>query len=302
MSVLVVGTMGIDSVETPFGRVDEVLGGSATYASLAASFFTQPKMVSVIGTDFPEDYIKILRKKNIDVEGIQKISGKTFRWTGIYKDDLNVANTLKTELNVLEEFKAIVPKSYRDTKYVLLGNIDPELQLKVIKQMTNPKLIIGDTMNFWIAYKRNELLKTLKKLHVLVINDSEARQLANEPNLVKAAGIIRKMGPKILIIKKGEHGALMFSEKTLFASSAYPLEEIFDPTGAGDCFAGGFIGYLAKNEDISERSMRRAIVHGSVIASFNVEDFSVNKLIKIKANDIVKRFKDFRKFSHFDDI
>lgn len=300
MQVLVVGTLGIDTVETPFGREDDILGGSATYASLSASFFTQPGIVSVIGSDFPEDYIKLLEKNKINTEGIQKLPGKTFRWTGSYKDDLNMATTIKTELNVLEEFKAIVPKSYRKIKYLLLGNIDPELQLKVIKQMDKPKLIVGDTMNFWIAYKNEELKKTLKYLDILVINDAEARQLANEPNLIKAAGIIRKMGPKILIIKKGEHGALMISEKTHFSASAYPLEEIFDPTGAGDSFAGGLVGYLASTDDISEPNIRRAIIYGSVMASFNVEDFSIRKLLKLKSNDILKRYKSFHKFSNFD--
>ncbi|MBI4652030.1 sugar kinase [Candidatus Desantisbacteria bacterium] len=300
MQVLVVGTLGIDTVETPFGREDDILGGSATYASLSASFFALPGIISVIGSDFPEDYIKLLRNNNINTDGIQKLPGRTFRWTGSYKDDLNMATTIKTELNVLEEFKAIVPKSYRKIKYLLLGNIDPELQLKVIKQMDSPKLIVGDTMNFWIAYKNEELKRTLKYLDILVINDAEARQLANEPNLIKASGIIRKMGPKILIIKKGEHGALMISEKTHFAASAYPLEEIFDPTGAGDSFAGGLVGYLAKTGDISEPNIRRAIIYGSVMASFNVEDFSIRKLLKLKSNDILKRVKSFHKFSNFD--
>ncbi|MBI5417349.1 sugar kinase [Candidatus Poribacteria bacterium] len=299
MSTLIVGTIGIDSVETPFGQEDNVLGGSATYASLAASFFSHPNIVSVIGNDFPEDYMHILKKRKIDTQGIQKISGKTFRWTGSYKDDLNMATTIKTDLNVLEDFQAIVPNSYKKLKYVLLGNIDPELQLKVIKQMENPKLIVGDTMNFWIAYKKAELLKTLKKLDVLIINDAEARQLADEPNLIKAANVIKKMGPKILIVKKGEHGALMFTKTTHFAISAFPLEQIFDPTGAGDCFAGGFIGYLAKTNNISESNMRKAIVHGSVIASFNVEDFSIRRLIKIKSKDIACRYKTFYKFSNF---
>ncbi len=302
MRLLVAGTIGIDTIDTPFGREEEILGGSATYASLAASFFSNPHIVSVIGQDFPEDYIRLFNKKNINVEGIQRLPGKTFRWTGSYKDDLNMATTIKTDLNVLEEFKAIVPKSYRDLKYVLLGNIDPELQLKIIKQMKNTKLIVGDTMNFWIAYKKNELLKTLKHLDILIINDAEARQLSNEPNLIKASDIIKKMGPKILIIKKGEHGSLMFSGKNHFSASAYPLEEIFDPTGAGDCFAGGFLGYIAKTDDISESNLRKAIIYGSVIASFNVEDFSIRKLLKIKSNEIIKRYKSFGKFSHFDDI
>ena len=302
MSLLVVGSLGIDTIETPFGRVENVLGGSATFISVAASYFLRPiRLVGVVGGDFTQEYFDFLESREIDVEGVQVIkNGKTFRWGGKYHYDLNTRDTLFTELNVFEKFDPKIPPSYRRTSYVCLGNIDPVLQRRVLEQIEKPRLIVGDTMNFWITGKQKELKETLKLLDVLIVNDAEARQLTNEPNLIKAAKAITTMGPKTVIIKKGEHGALMVTEQTIFFAPPYPLEMINDPTGAGDAFAGGFIGYLSKTDDISDDAMKRAVVYGSTMASFCVERFSLERFKDLTMLEVQARFQEFKELSKFD--
>jgi sugar/nucleoside kinase (ribokinase family) len=303
VGLLVVGSIALDTVVTPFDRIDNALGGSAVYVALAAGYFSGPiHLVGVVGDDFDKEYISMLEDHNIDLEGLQVVKGgKTFRWAGKYHYDLNVRDTLLTELNVFESFDPLIPEKYRKSRYVLLGNIDPCLQLKVLEQLDNPKFIVCDTMNFWIEGKKPELLEVLKRVNVLIINDSEARLLSHEPNLIKAAKIIRGMGPEFLIIKKGEHGALLFTENTVFSAPAYPLENIFDPTGAGDTFAGGFIGYLHRVQDISIENMKRAVIYGSTLASFCVEQFSTKGLEDLSYLRIHDRFREFLKLSKFDD-
>jgi sugar/nucleoside kinase (ribokinase family) len=302
MSLLVVGSVAFDSVKTPFGEAEEALGGSATYFSLASGFFNDVQMVAVVGDDFPEEEIPFLNSRNIDTEGLQRVPGKTFRWKGEYTYELNEAHTLETQLNVFETFSPEIPESYRDARYVFLGNIDPELQLSVLRQVRKPEFVGLDTMNFWIERKRDELLEVIKHVDVLTINDGEARQLTDEVNLVKAAHRILSQGPRILIIKRGEYGVLMFNGTRVFAAPAYPLEAVFDPTGAGDTFAGGMMGYLANVQTISDETLRRAIVFGSVMASFNVEDFSMNRLRKLTYREIENRFRMFKTLTHFEDI
>lgn len=303
MSLLVVGSVALDSVATPFEKVDDALGGSATYISLSASYFSGPVyLVGVVGDDFPKSYIKILEEHNVDLEGLQIIKGeKTFRWSGKYHYDLNVRDTLLTELNAFEKFDPIIPEKFRRSQFVCLGNIDPVLQIKVLDQMQNPKFVVCDTMNYWIEGKKEELLKLLPRVNVLIINDSEARLLAHEPNLIKAAKIIRDMGPEILIIKKGEHGALLFSEEVIFSAPAYPMEMINDPTGAGDSFAGGFVGYLHKTQDLSPENLKCAVIYGSSLASFCVEKFSTKGLEDLSYLRVQDRFRDFRTLSRFDE-
>jgi sugar/nucleoside kinase (ribokinase family) len=303
LGLLVVGSLALDTVATPFDRVEEALGGSATYVSLSASYFSGPiYLVGVVGEDFPKEYITLLENHNIDLAGLQIIKGgETFRWSGKYHYDLNVRDTLLTELNVFENFDPIIPDNAKKAKFVCLGNIDPTLQMKVLDQLTDPKFVVCDTMNYWIEGKRDELLKLLKRVNVLIINDSEARLLADEPNLIKAAKIIKNMGPSNLIIKKGEHGALLFSEDTVFSAPAFPMEMIFDPTGAGDTFAGGFTGYLHKTQDLSFENMKRAVIYGSVMASFCVEQFSTKSLEDLMYLRVHDRFTDFLKLSKFDD-
>ncbi|MGE5411430.1 MAG: PfkB family carbohydrate kinase, partial [Clostridiales bacterium] len=268
-----------------------------------ASYFSGPvHMVGVVGEDFGKEHIALLEDHHVDIEGLQVVNGaKTFRWSGKYHYDLNVRDTLLTELNVFESFNPVIPENYKKARFVLLGNIDPTLQLRVLEQMENPKFVVCDTMNFWIEGKKNELLEVLKKVTVLIINDSEARLLANEPNLIKAARLIRAMGPKYLIIKKGEHGALLFGENIVFSAPAYPLENIYDPTGAGDTFAGGFIGYIHKTQDISIENLKRAVVFGSAMASFCVEKFSTKGLENLTYLQVHDRFREFLKLSKFDD-
>lgn len=302
MSILVVGSVAFDSVETPFGKVDEVLGGSATYFSTAASFFTAVDLVAVVGDDFPQEHMQFLRERNINLAGLQKISGATFRWKGRYAYDLNEAHTLETHLNVFESFRPQLPQGFEDASYVFLANIDPELQLEVLRQVKAPKLVACDTMNFWISGKREALIKTLRHVDLLIINDAETRQLAQEPNLVKAARIICAMGPRTLVVKRGEYGVVMFREDSVFAAPAYPLEAVFDPTGAGDTFAGGFLGYLAETDDLSEANLRQAIIFGSVMASFTVEQFSLDRLRKLQNEEIRQRFRLFKQLTHFDDL
>jgi sugar/nucleoside kinase (ribokinase family) len=302
MSILVVGSVAFDSVETPFGKVAEVLGGSGTYFSTSASFFSDIRLVAVVGEDFPDQHLDFLRSRKVDLEGLSVHPGETFRWVGKYGYDLNEAQTLDTRLNVFATFKPQLPDSYRDTEYVFLANIDPELQLEVLNQVRRPKLVVCDTMNFWISGKKDALLKTLARVDILMINEGEARQLAGEPNLIKAARVILAAGPKTLVIKRGEYGALMFSEHSIFAAPAYPLEVVFDPTGAGDTFAGGFMGYLAATRNHSEASIRQAIIFGSVMASFVVEDFSLDRMRSLVYRDIEERFRRFKLLTEFDGL
>lgn len=300
MSILVVGSVAFDSVETPFGKVQEVLGGSGTFFSTSASFFTDVQLVAVVGEDFPVRHLDFLKSREIDLEGLSVAPGETFRWTGKYGYDLNEAQTLETQLNVFESFRPQLPERYRDADYVFLANIDPELQLEVLNQVKKPRLVVCDTMNFWISGNKPALLKTLAKVDILMINEAEVRQLAEEPNLVKAARTILAAGPKTLVVKRGEYGALMFNEHSVFAAPAYPLEEVFDPTGAGDTFAGGFMGYLAASQNHSEASIRQAIIFGSVMASFTVEDFSLDRLRSLGYREIEERFRRFRLLTEFD--
>ncbi len=302
MSILVVGSVAFDSVETPFGKVDEVLGGSGTYFSTSASFFTDVSLVAVVGEDFPGEHLDFLRSRNVDLGGVKKAPGRTFRWKGRYGYDLNEAHTLDTQLNVFETFMPELPAGYEDAEYVFLANIDPELQLKVLQQVRKPAMVACDTMNFWIEGKRAELVNTLRKVDTLLINEAEVRQLAGEPNLVKAARAILDMGPKTLVVKRGEYGVLMFTEHSIFAAPAFPLESVFDPTGAGDTFAGGFIGYLAATRNHSEANIRKAIVFGSVMASFTVEDFSLNRLRSLEFSEIEERFQKVKLLTEFEGI
>jgi len=302
MSLLVVGSVAFDSVKTPFGEVDEVLGGSATYFSTAASYFTDVSIVAVVGTDFPEKHLLFLKSRNINIEGIEKAEGKTFRWKGEYGYELNEARTLDTQLNVFQSFQPKLPTSYKEKKVVFLANIDPDLQRDVLKQVKNPDLVACDTMNFWIEGKKDSLLETLKMVDILLINDSEARELSGNPNLVKAADIIMSYGPKTLIIKQGEYGALMFKDKKIFSAPAYPLESVFDPTGAGDCFAGGFMGFLTSTMNFEESNIRKAIIFGSVMASYNVEAFSLDKIKTLDYKEIESRFIEFKRLTHFEDL
>ena len=302
MGIVVVGSVAFDSVKTPFGEANDVLGGSATYFSTSASYFTDVSLVAVVGEDFPKKHIDFLKMKGIDTRGLEVSKGKTFRWKGEYSYELNEAKTLDTELNVFQQFNPRLPEEYRDSDIVFLANIDPDLQRDVLKQVNKPKLVAADTMNFWIEGKKDSLLETLSLVDVLLINDGEARQLSGEPNLVKAARTIMGFGPKTLVIKRGEYGVLMFHESSIFSAPAYPLENVFDPTGAGDTFAGGFVGYLANTMDLSESAMRRAIIMGSVMASYNVEDFSLKRIRELDYKEIETRYKEFKHLSHFEDL
>ena len=299
MDILVVGSVAFDSVETPFGQQDEVLGGSATYFSTAASFFTGVRLVAVVGEDFPEEHRAFLGVRNIDLSGLQIASGRTFSWKGRYGFDLSEAQTLETHLNVFEGFQPQLPENFRDSEVVFLANIDPELQLEVVRQVRRPRLIACDTMNFWIGGKREALVKTLAEVDILVINEGETRQLAGEANLVKPARAILALGPKTLVVKRGEYGVLVFTAHSIFSAPAYPLEEVFDPTGAGDTFAGGFIGHLAATGDFSEGGVRKATVFGSVMASFTVEDFSLDRLRRVTWAEIEDRFRKFQALTAF---
>ncbi len=302
MDILVVGSVAFDSVETPFGKADEVLGGSATYFSTSASYFAKVCIVAVVGEDFPDEHVEMLNSKDIDTRGLQRVPGKTFRWKGRYEYDLNQAHTLDTQLNVFSSFDPTIPEDYKDAEIVFLANIDPELQMKVLDQVKNPRIVACDTMNFWIEGKKDALKKLLKRVEILVINEGEAREFAEEPNLVKAAAMILGCGPKTLIVKRGEYGALMFDGKSVFSAPAYPLEDIFDPTGAGDSFAGGFIGHLAASGDSSEANIRKAIIYGSVMASFNVEAFSLERLNSLDKDKIDARYSEFQCLTHFEGI
>jgi len=302
VDILVVGSVAFDTIETPFGRGDEVLGGSATYFSTAASFFTGVRLVAVVGEDFPEVHRSFLGARNIDLAGLQVTPGETFRWKGRYGFDLNEAQTLETRLNVFEGFRPRLPETFRDAEVVFLANIDPELQLEVLSQVRRPRIVACDTMNFWIAGKREALITTLRHVDILVINEGETRQLANEPNLVKAARTILGFGPRTLVVKRGEYGVLVFGEHSIFSIPAYPLEEVFDPTGAGDTFAGGFLGYLAATGNFSEAAIRKATVFGSVMASFTVEDFSLDRLRSVEWVEIEDRFRRFQALTTFEGL
>src|SRR5210317_242828 len=302
MDILVIGSVAFDSVETPFGRGDDVLGGSATYFSTSASFFTGVQLVAVVGDDFPEEPEEFLRSRGVDLAGLQTRPGDTFRWKGRYGYDLSEAQTLETHLNVFETFHPQLPESYRKAEYVFLANIDPELQLEVLNQVERPKLIACDTMNFWIEGKREALVRTLGHVDILVINEAEVRQLADEANLVKASRAVLAMGPKTLVVKRGEYGVLVFTEHSIFSAPAYPLEEVFDPTGAGDTFAGGFMGYLAATNNLSDETIRKATVFGSVMASFTVEDFSLNRLRKLSWSEVEERFRRFQALTAFEGL
>ncbi len=303
MSLLVVGSLALDSVSTPFDKVEDALGGSATYISLSASYFSAPiNLVGVVGSDFPKKYIHLMEKHNINLEGLQIIEGgKTFRWSGKYHYDLNTRDTLLTELNVFENFNPVIPEKFRESKFVCLGNINPILQMKVLDQMTDSHFTVCDTMNYWIEREKDDLIKLLKKVNVLIINDSEARLLSQEPNLIKSARAIRNMGPEILIIKKGEHGALLFTDDVVFSAPAYPMEMIYDPTGAGDSFAGGFTGYLHRTQDVSAENLKCAVVYGSAMASFCVEKFSTKGLEDLSYLRIQDRFRAFMNLSRFNE-
>lgn len=298
--LLVVGSVAIDSVRTPLGEVKEVLGGAAVYSSVAASFFVPVRMVGVVGTDFPSAHLDFLRSRGIDLRGLQVVKGRTFRWSGYYDFDINQAHSLDTQLNVFADFRPTLPDDYRDTPFVLLANIDPELQLQVLEQVRQPRLTLCDTMNFWIEGKREALLEVLRRVDVAFMNDTEARQLCGTFSLVAAARRILAMGPRVVVIKKGEHGAVMFSGDSHFSAPSYPLEVVRDPTGAGDTFEGGVIGYLAQTNDLSEENFRRAVVYGSVLASFNVEAFSLDRLRTLTHAEIEARYREFRRIAFFD--
>jgi len=299
MSILVVGTVAFDSIETPFGTAERVLGGSASYFALAASYFAPVRLVGVIGQDFPQEYLDLFQQRSVDLEGLKKDSGETFHWRGRYHEDINIRDTLELHLNVLSGFVPQLPDRYRDAEYVFLGNIDPAMQLEVLNQIRRMRLVVCDTMDHWIKESAKELRAVLKRIEMLVLNDSEARLLSGCNNIVRAARAILKMGPEVVLIKRGEYGVLQFSDSSVFATPAYPLEEVFDPTGAGDSFAGGFLGQLARSGDHSQRGVRRAIVYGSVVASFTVEDFGVKRLTNVSLDDIEQRYKGFAQLTDF---
>ncbi len=299
VDVVISGTVALDSIRTPFGEVREVLGGSAVYSSVAASGFARPGIVSVIGKDFPRKYLSFLKTMGIDTAGIEVKKGDTFRWAGYYEYDMNQAHTLDTKLNVLAEFDPVLPEAYREAGFLFLANTDPEVQMKVHGQMKKPRFVMMDTMNFWIENKKDALTKMIEKVDALVLNDAEARQYWDTPNLVHAGRSFLKMGPSAVIIKKGEHGALMFTDGACFSAPAYPLEKLVDPTGAGDSFAGGFIGWLARTGDLSPRNMRKAVIFGSAIASYNAEGFSLDRLKKITRDDIFNRYMMFQDIVSF---
>ncbi len=299
MTVLVVGSVALDSVETPFGKAEEVLGGSGTFFSASASHLTPVQLVGVVGSDYPVDRLEPLTKRGVDLGGVERAEGESFRWRGRYRHDLNSAETLETRLGVFSHFRPKIPEGFRRAPFVFLANIDPRLQLDVLRQVERPKLVACDTMNFWIESRRSDVLELLKHVDAILLNDAEARQLTEESNLVKAARWIIARGPRIVIIKKGEHGAFMFTEHSVFFAPAYPLEDVFDPTGAGDSFAGGFMGYLARAGTLDEEHMRRAVVYGSTMGSFAVEKFSIDRLMELDQDTIRARLADFRRLVAF---
>ena len=300
MTVLVVGSVALDSVETPFGKADDVLGGSGVFFASSASHFAPVQLVGVVGSDYPMGQLRELESRGVDLAGVETAEGESFRWRGRYRHDLNSAETLETRLGVFSNFRPKIPVQFRDAPFVFLANIDPRLQLDVLKQVNRPKLIACDTMNFWIESRRNELLELLGHVDLITINDGEARQLSEQANLIKAAKWIMARGPKHVIIKKGEHGAFMFTEDRVFFAPAYPLENVFDPTGAGDSFAGGFIGWLAKTNDLSEANLRRAVIYGSAMGSFAVEAFSNTRILGVTKAEIQARIDELARLVAFD--
>jgi len=301
VDILVVGSVALDSVETPFGKVEDAVGGSATFFSAAASYFAPVNLVAVVGNDYPMHAIEYLKSRRVDFKGLQIEQGETFRWAGRYNYDLNQRDTIYTHLNVFQNFKPHIPDAYKSSQYVFLGNIAPELQFDVLDQVQSPKLVALDTMNFWIEGSQKALRKVLERIDIFILNDSEARQLANQPNLIKAAKEIFKMGPKAIVIKKGEYGAALITPDAQFNVPAYPLEDVYDPTGAGDTFAGGFMGYIAKTDDASFENLKRAVVYGSAMASFCVQDFSINALKELSQDKIFDRVLAFKQLSHFEE-
>ncbi len=297
--ILAVGSIALDSIQTPFGKVKDALGGSATFFSAAARFFAPVSVVAVVGKDFPKAFLNLIRKLGVDTRGIQVENGKTFRWKGMYNFDLNTAKTLKTELNVFQTFKPRLSPEQRRSRFVFLANIDPELQASVLSQTDRPLLSACDTMNFWIDHKRSSLLRLLKKVDILLCNDSEARELSGEYNLIRASEWILSRGARLVVIKKGEHGVICFSKKFMFLAPAYLLEAVYDPTGAGDSFAGGFMGYLTRSPRLNEAEVRRAVIYGSVLASYNVESFSLKRLSTLKWPEIQARYEQFRSMTRF---
>lgn len=300
MSLLVVGSVALDTVETPFGRVEEALGGSATFFSAAASLFCPVRVVAVVGNDYPLQHLDFLQQRGVDLSGVMKEEGESFRWSGIYSYDLNSRETLETRLGVFEHFKPEIPRESRDAEWVFLGNIDPDLQWHVLEQVHSPRLVACDTMNLWIDIKRESLVRLLSKVNLLLVNDAEARQLSGEHNLLRAARWIQERGPELVIVKKGEHGAILFMRDAVFFAPGYPLEEIFDPTGAGDSFAGGFMGYLARVGSLEREELKRAMIYGSALGSFAVERFSVERLVKLRAEEILERVNAFRAMTAFE--
>ncbi len=301
MSVLVVGSVALDSVETPFGKADAVIGGSGTFFSASASHLAPVQLVGVVGDDYPMDQLEPLRARGVDMAGLEQASGESFRWRGRYRHDLNSAETLETRLGVFSHFSPKIPVQFKNAPFVFLANIDPRLQLDVLRQVEKPKLVACDTMNFWIESRRPDIIELIKHVDLITLNDGEARQLTDCANLVKAARWIMARGPRMVIIKKGEHGAFLFKDSSIFFAPAYPLEEVFDPTGAGDSFAGGFMGYLARTGDLSDANLRRAVVYGSAMGSFAVEKFSVQRLLEIGPDDIARRVAEFRRLVAFEE-
>jgi sugar/nucleoside kinase (ribokinase family) len=301
--ILIVGSTALDSVKTPFGEHENILGGSAIHSSIAASFFSEVRLVGVIGDDFPKEHIELLHNKKIDTKGLQVIEGgKTFHWKGYYEYDMNQAHTLDTQLNVFADFDPQIPEEYKDTPYVFLANIDPELQLKVLDQVRDPKLVLVDTMNFWIESKREKLMEVLFRADVVLMNEGEIRQLMDKPSILSASRALKNKGVKTLIIKKGEHGVLMLHDDKIFAAPSYPIETVKDTTGAGDSFAGGLLGYIAYTDDLSDDNFRKAIMLGSTMASYIVEDFSCNRFISLNKDDITDRYMDFKKLCDFETV
>jgi sugar/nucleoside kinase (ribokinase family) len=300
LPLLVVGSVALDSIETPFGTAHEVLGGSATYFAASASHHTPVRAVGVIGSDYPRHRLDVLAKRDVDLSGVEQANGESFRWKGRYRHDLNVAETLETRLGVFASFRPRLPESFRDSEFVFLANIDPRLQLEVLDQIRRPTLAACDTMNFWIESRRDDVLAVIARVDLVTLNDGEARQLTGLPNLVQAARWLLERGPRHVIIKKGEHGAFMFTKESVFFAPAYPLEKLFDPTGAGDSFAGGFMGWIARTGDLSEANLRRAVVYGSAMGSFAVEGFSIDRLIEIGGADISRRVAEFHQLVSFD--
>ena len=300
MSLLVVGSVAFDSVRTPYGEAEGILGGAASYFSVAASRFAPVRMVAVVGEDFNEEHFRIFASRGVDTAGLQRAAGRTFRWYGEYVGDMNEARTIETQLNVFEQFSPRVPDAYLDSSYVFLGNIDPVLQLHVRQQLPKARLVALDSMNYWIRGKPEDLRRTLAVVDIVVLNEGEARMLAGVANLKKAAVEIRKLGPRIVVVKRGEHGVTLFSEDSIFSAPGYPLDDVRDPTGAGDTFAGGFMGHLARSGDVSEPNLRRATIYGSVMASFAVEEFGLGRLLQLESQEIETRFREFKQLTHFD--